>query len=430
MVMDAEENELLTRTGRGTPMGELLRRYWQPVGAASELDVTPALPVRIMGEDLVLYRDRRGSYGLVQRRCPHRGADLSYGMVEDCGIRCMYHGWAFDGEGRCTAQPFEDLVNPTTRFRDGIRAVAYPVEERAGLLFAYLGPPPAPCVPTWEPFTWDNGFRQIVTADVECNWLQCVENNVDPVHFEWLHANWSAYLQSRPPTAARHLKVAVDEWEHGFRYRRLLEDDDTESDNWTVGRLAVLPNVFVPSHFEYRVPIDDTRTRSIVWHYQRVPLERQPYVQDKVPHWKAETHDPVTGRLLTSHVINQDTVAWVGQGPVADRTQEHLGRSDVGVVKLRKQLLADIAAVERGEDPKGVTRDPEAAACIRWPWGIGEQLTRDVTQADFIAQLARPGRSGIRGYFPFYAGQPADVARAFEEAMGVPTSTRGFAAIS
>lgn len=211
----------------------------------------------------------------------------------------------------------------------------------------------------------------------------------------------------------------MDEWEYGFRYKRLLEGNDEGHDNWLVGRLAALPNLFVPQQFEYRVPIDDTHTRSIVWHYQRVPLEQQPYVQDRVPHWYAKTHDPITGRLITSHVINQDTVAWVGQGPIADRSAEHLGRSDVGVVKLRKQLVADLEAISRGEDPKGVIRDPQEAACIRWPWGIGDRHRRDLTHAEFLEQLASPGLGAERGYFPFYAGQPDHVAKLFEEAMGL-----------
>src|SRR5690349_6800376 len=161
-MLSAAQNRTLTQVGRGTPMGELLRRYWQPVAAVTELDETPTKPVRLMGEDLVLYRDRRGTYGLLDRHCAHRSADLSYGTVEDCGLRCHYHGWRYDERGRCLGQPYEDTTRPGARFKDRIALTAYPVEAKAGLLWAYLGPAPAPLVPTWEPFTWTNGFVQIV----------------------------------------------------------------------------------------------------------------------------------------------------------------------------------------------------------------------------------------------------------------------------
>jgi 5,5'-dehydrodivanillate O-demethylase oxygenase subunit len=418
-MLSAEENLRLTRTSRGTEMGELLRRYWHPFAAAAEFDEEPIKTVRLLGEDLVCYRDRAGRYGLLERHCPHRRADLAYGFVEERGIRCSYHGWAFDEAGRCTAQPFEDVVNPSTRFRDAIRTTAYPVEERAGMLFAYLGPEPVPCCPTWEPFTWENGFRQIVLADVACNWLQCTENNIDPVHFEWLHGNWSARLRGSDESGPTHLKIGVDEWEFGFRYKRILETTDEEHDNWRSGRLAILPNLFVPNQFEYRTPVDDDHTLSIVLTYDRVPLDCQPYVQERVPYWHAQLTDPVTGRWVTSHVINQDVVAWAGQGVLADRSKEHLGRSDIGVVKLRQQLLADLEAVGRGEDPKGVIRDPQLAACVPWPFGKGAEGQREITRSALSRQIAQRTVDGEVDYYPFFAGQPDHVRREYEKAMGL-----------
>ena len=168
-MLDSAKNQLLTQVGPGTPMGELLRRYWMPVGAVSEFDNKSIKPVRLMGEDLTLYKDLSGTYGLVDRQCPHRRADMSYGFVEQCGLRCNYHGWLFDQGGRCTEQPYEDVAAPEARFKDKVKIKAYPVEARSGLLWAYLGPAPAPLVPNWEPFTWANGFVQIVFADVPCN---------------------------------------------------------------------------------------------------------------------------------------------------------------------------------------------------------------------------------------------------------------------
>ena len=176
-------------------MGALLRRYWQPIGGAGELDdANPIKPVRLLGEDLVLYRDRAGRYGLIDRHCPHRRADMAYGWVEDRGVRCSYHGWFFDQTGRCLEQPYEDTTNPKPS-KSGCEVKAYPVKECAGLLFAYMGPLPAPELPIWETFTWTNGFREIVLADIPCNWFQCQENSCDPVHFEWMHDNWGARLR-------------------------------------------------------------------------------------------------------------------------------------------------------------------------------------------------------------------------------------------
>ena len=139
-------------------------------------------------------------------RCNITHATDNRGIVEAYGLRCNYHGWMFDETGACREQPFEDIDAPEIRFRDQIRIRAYRVEAKAGLLWAYLGPEPAPLVPNWEPFCWNNGFVQIVFATVPCNWFQCQENSIDPVHFEWMHDNWGARLKGRNDTAPRHLK--------------------------------------------------------------------------------------------------------------------------------------------------------------------------------------------------------------------------------
>ena len=214
-MLTAESNKLFTEIGEGTPMGDLLRRYWMPVAAVSEFDETATKPVRLMGEDLVLYKDLSGNYGLTDRHCAHRRADLSYGFVEETGIRCNYHGWCYDQKGNCIEQPYEDTVDPSGKLRKQVKLKAYPVEEKAGLLWAYMGPEPAPLVPTWEPFTWENGFVQIVLSEVPCNWFQCQENSIDPIHFEWMHANWSIRLKGETgPYSPKHTKV-------GFRRIRL-----------------------------------------------------------------------------------------------------------------------------------------------------------------------------------------------------------------
>jgi 5,5'-dehydrodivanillate O-demethylase len=132
-MLDAETNRKLTQTSAGTPMGELLRRYWMPIAAVSEFDDVPIKPVRVMGEDLTLYKDLSGNFGLVDRHCPHRRADMSYGFVEDCGLRCNYHGWLFDESGRCTQQPYEDVAAPQANFKDKVRIKAYPCRSDLGI---------------------------------------------------------------------------------------------------------------------------------------------------------------------------------------------------------------------------------------------------------------------------------------------------------
>ncbi len=242
-------------------------------------------PVRLLGEDLTLYKDLSGTFGLVDRQCPHRRADTSYGFVEQCGLRCNYHGWLFDQDGRCTEQPYEDVAAPEARFKDKVRIKAYPVETRAGLIWAYLGPQPAPLVPNWEPFTWKNGFVQIVFADLPCNWLQCQENSIDPLHFEWMHMNWSVRLDEKlGPYSPRHLKLEFEEFDYGFVYRRIREGMSESDPMWTVGRVCLWPNaLFTGDHFEWRVPVDDEHTLSVTWAFSRVPKESEAYVQEQHP---------------------------------------------------------------------------------------------------------------------------------------------------
>jgi 5,5'-dehydrodivanillate O-demethylase len=157
-------------------MGTLFRRYWHPIAATAELDEAPAKAVRILGEDLVLYKDRANTFGLIDRFCAHRRVDLSYGIPEVRGLRCMYHGWLYDEAGACVEQPFEETVHPEGSFKSRVRVRAYPVQDRFGMIWAYMGPEPAPLIPNWEPFTWENAFHNIAIAKIPCNWLQCQEN--------------------------------------------------------------------------------------------------------------------------------------------------------------------------------------------------------------------------------------------------------------
>jgi len=395
-----EANEKFVRVGPGTPMGELMRRYWQPIAAVGELDAQPLKPVRLMGEDLVLYKDHSGTYGLLELHCAHRRADLSYGIVEAHGLRCNYHGWLYDESGQCIAQPFEDLAHPELHFKERIKLQAYPVEAKSGLLWAYLGPSPAPLVPDWEPFSWEDGLVQLVFTEVPCNWFQGQENSIDPVHFEWLHTYWSREMRGRdgpePPT---HLKVGFDEFEYGFHYRRILEGMTEDNPLWTIGRTCLWPNALMTGdHFEWRVPIDDDHMLSVGWFFDAVAPGHEFPGEKRIFHWRSPLTDAGTGRWIQSHVMNQDFIAWVGQGQLADRTKEHLAASDAGIIMMRRKFEEQMEVVARGEDPKCTFRDP----------ATNQRLPLPRAQQRGVPAIVEPR-------FPFLAGIPPEVEEIYRK---------------
>jgi 5,5'-dehydrodivanillate O-demethylase len=411
-MLSTEENDLLCRIGAGTPMGNLMRRYWQPIAAVAELDETPTKQVRLMGEDLVLYRDRLGTYGLLDLHCPHRRADLSYGMVDEPGLRCNYHGWAYNEKGDCIDQPFEEMAHPEAHFKDKVKIKAYPVQAKAGLLWAYLGPEPVPELWDWDIYH-ETGYKTIVFSHIPCNWLQCAENDIDPVHFEWLHTTWSQDIRgARDPRkrAPTHLKVDFVDFEWGIEYRRLLDN----SPEWQVGRVALWPNALYTGHFEWRVPVDDENTLSVCWNNDLLPGD-EPFEQQRIPYFWSPIKDPLTGRWINSHTVNQDIIAWVGQGKMSDRWNEHLGTSDEGVIQLRKRFLMDIRVVEDGGDPKAILRDPGRNHAIPLPrTGGGEPLGgRDRTRSPEGKYVSTASR--------LYYGLPKeiedDIARVFASRM-------------
>jgi 5,5'-dehydrodivanillate O-demethylase len=420
--MDHAKNELLCRVSRGTPMGELLRRYWHPIAGASELDENPVKAMRLFGEDLVLFRDLSGRYGLLDRHCPHRRADLSYGYVEKEGIRCNYHGWMMDDKGGCVEQPFEDTFNPKSPLRKKCTSPAYPVKELAGVLWAYMGPDPAPELPVWDPFLWQNGFAEIVCAEVPCNWFQCQENSIDPVHFEWMHDNWGMRQRGQTgPYAAKHLKLGFEEFEYGFQYKRIREGATEQDPLWKVGRVTLWPNGFyLGSHFEWRVPIDDENTLNLCWFFSRVPSDRGPYTQQRVPTWYGPIKDS-KGRWISSHIINQDIIAWVGQGTIADRSKELLGSSDRGIALVRNQFFKDMEAVAQGKDPKGIVRDPDLAKRVPLPIATPEVQRDGISTEQWKTD---PYFSRRSRRFPWQYGQPTEVWQEYAAAMGVDPAGR------
>ncbi len=187
-MLSPQDNEFLTRIGPGTPAGNLLRRYWQPLCPAADITAEkPKKRVKILGEDLVVFRDGAGRYGALAEQCAHRRASLYYGFIEEDGLRCPYHGWKFRVDGQCIEQPFEPK---NITFKDEICQTAYAVEKLAGFLFIYMGPQPAPLLPRWETLVRTDGARRIrVLPDHDCNWVQIMENSVDSTHTYYLHGH-------------------------------------------------------------------------------------------------------------------------------------------------------------------------------------------------------------------------------------------------
>src|SRR6266571_1016591 len=184
-MISAEQNELMTRIGPGTPAGKLLRNYWQPVALIDEMQgPRPVKAVRIFSENFVLFRDEKGHYGLLDRHCPHRGADLAYGRLEDGGLRCAFHGWLFDVAGKCLQTPAEP---DGSNLCANIRQKAYPVVERSGILFAYLGPGEPPAWPHFDCFVAPDTHTFAFKGMIDCNWLQSLEVGIDPAHTSFLH---------------------------------------------------------------------------------------------------------------------------------------------------------------------------------------------------------------------------------------------------
>jgi 5,5'-dehydrodivanillate O-demethylase len=362
-VLTKEQNERLSRVGPGTPMGEVLRRYWHPVATSAQLKDEPVMAVTLLGENLALYRTDGGKLGLVSQRCPHRGASLAYGIPEEEGLRCPYHGWRFDQTGQCNEQPAEP---PDSTFKDRIKIPAYPVQELGGLIWTYLGPDPAPLLPRWDVLVRDDLDRSIGITRLPVNWLQVMENSLDPVHLEYLHSKYMNFVmrrQGKPEVmeVKHHARIAFDVFEHGISKRRLLEGQSEDVDEWRIGHPIIFPNVLAVGqsdapHFHVRVPMDDTTTLHFWYGTEVMPAGTPPQSYEDIPYWEFPYLE-ADGRVKVDTVFNQDMMVWLTQGQISDRTTERLGTSDKGIILYRQVLLEQIERVERGEDPIGVIRD-------------------------------------------------------------------------
>ena len=357
----------LTLVGAGTPMGELLRRYWHPVGLAADAGAEPRM-VRVLGEDLVLFRDGAGKAGLLYPRCAHRGTTLYYGKVEERGLRCCYHGWLYDVQGHCLEQPCEEGGGPR---RDKVRQPWYPVEERYGLVFAYLGPAQKkPLLPRYDCLE-ELAAGEFLEADdssigsggaqvVPCNWLQHWENVVDPFHVPVLHGSFSGpqFIEQMGlvpkvsfETTARGVKVTtLRTLEDGRVHRRVTEA--------VCPTLRVVPNPRVARYGKVEsigwvLPIDDT-------HY-RIYVAGRVTGKGELGKYRSRMNGKSWAELTPEERqrFPGDYEAQTGQGPITFHSEEHLATSDKGVAFLRRFMEQQLKAVAEGRNPAGVAFDAE-----------------------------------------------------------------------
>jgi phenylpropionate dioxygenase-like ring-hydroxylating dioxygenase large terminal subunit len=362
----------LVEVGRGTPMGELLRRYWHPVGLCKDAE-TVARKVRALGEDLILFRDREGRPGLLHARCCHRGTTLYYGKVEPRGIRCCYHGWLFDTQGHCLEQPCEPQGG---LFKDKVRQPWYPLEEKYGLIFAYMGPPERkPILPSYECLeVMDDG--ELVEADdssiggggpviIPCNWLQHYENVVDPFHVPVLHGSFSGPQFTL--TMASMPDVTFEASPRGVLARSTRKTDDGKTfyrvTEAALPTLRVVPNPRVAQFSRVEsigwvLPIDDASFR--IYTAGRVKstgdLGRVRSKFNGKDWWdmsEAE-HQRYPG----------DYEAQVGQGTITVHSEEHFAQSDRGVAIMRRMLQEQLDRIAHGGDPIGVSFDAAARPIV------------------------------------------------------------------
>ncbi|MES2412275.1 MAG: Rieske 2Fe-2S domain-containing protein [Pseudomonadota bacterium] len=381
-----EENELLCRVEGQAPMGQLMRRHWTPVCLIEEVSEPDGTPIkaRVFGEDLVVFRDTNGRVGVMDEYCPHRRVSLVFGRNEDCGLRCLYHGWKMDVEGNVLEMVSEPVASG---FAQKVKHLAYPVKEWGGFVWAYMGPKES--MPEFEPPAWAPTADAKVTiakALIPCNWAQILEGAIDSAHSSSLHSSdmVPARVEGAEATDTNWLRPSTDKaprmqverGDYGFRYaaiRRPIKNANVN--DYIRSTVFVAPSaVLIPPNNLYNVaninvPMDDTNTAFyfIAWgHPDTTPdtdtwrkfLGQQvgPDLDDKyVPlrnranlFWqdrdamKAGNFTGITG------FPNQDIAMWVTMGPIADRTHERLGASDMAVVEFRKQMLDAVRAFQAG----------------------------------------------------------------------------------
>jgi phthalate 4,5-dioxygenase oxygenase subunit len=389
-MLSREDNELLTRVDRGTPMGNTMRRYWIPAALASELPERDGAPVRVrlLGEDLVAFRDTEGRIGLLDEYCPHRRASLFFGRNEGCGLRCVYHGWKYDVEGRCV-----DMMNEPddVQFKHKIFTAAYPTVELGGIVWTYMGPPALK--PPRPAFAWTQmraTHRHVSKVIQESNWLQGLEGGIDTSHAPILHrlltnnSTRPGFKPTNPFVRGKAPTLVVDLTDYGYQYAgiRPLEGETVHIRTYHF----ILPfHQIRPSQSDRGfplvaghiwVPIDDDTTMVYNWEYSTTdePLNDEDRLERRLGNGPADV-DPTTFRskrnrandyLLDRRVqktesftgidgINtQDRAIQESMGRVVDRSKEHLGPADKAVIQARRLLLEAVKTTAHGGTPRGI----------------------------------------------------------------------------
>ncbi len=405
-MLSAERNELITRSGPGTKLGALLRRYWQPAALVDQLNsVRPVTRVRLLGETFVLFRDDGGRYGLLDNHCAHRGADLCFGRVEDGGVRCPFHGWLFDVNGTCLDQPAEPSHS---NLRNKRLQPSYPCSERNGIVFAYLGPGDPPPFPDFDCFRAPAGYTFAFKGLIACNWLQALEVGIDPAHASFLHR----FFQDADPTGSYgkqfrgatmgagmpmtqilrqfpRPEIQVEDTEYGLRIAALRRLTATEMHirvtNLAFPQAFVIPMSKTMTITQWHVPVDDTHC---YWYAiftsfdapvdqarmraQRLELYELP---DYIPRKNQSNDygfDPYEQRTSTytgmgDDINVHDQWAVESMGAIQDRTKEHLGQTDKAIVRYRRMLLKAIEDVAAGAAPPlvdGAVKQISGPGCI------------------------------------------------------------------
>jgi nitrite reductase/ring-hydroxylating ferredoxin subunit len=389
-MMSQEQNNLITRTGAGDPAGKLMRHYWQPAALADELQgPRPLKAVRLLGEDFVLFRDEAGRFGLMDRDCPHRGADLAFGRLESGGLRCAFHGWLFDVTGQCRETPAEPAQSNLCK---NIRQRAFPVIEKSGILWAYLGEGEAPAFPDIDCFVAPDAYTFAFKGLFECNWLQALEVGIDPAHASYLHRFFEdedtagAYgKQFRGASANSGLPMTrilreydkpiinVERTGYGLRIAALREIDSERTHVRVTNQLFphgfVIPMSAEMTISQWHVPVDDGTCywyaifTSFTAPVDKAKMRAQRLELYDLPEYKSRRNrsndygfDPreqgtktYTGMGLDINAHDQWAVESMGR--IQDRTREHLGYSDKAIIQYRKLLRQEIEKVRAGEKP-------------------------------------------------------------------------------
>jgi len=391
---------LLTRIGPGTPAGKLLRNYWQPVALVDEFEglARPVLPIHVFGEDFVLFRSSKRQYGLLDRRCPHRQADLAYGRWEDGNLRCVFHGWLFDVTGKCLQTPAEPAGS---RLCESVRQRAYPVLERSGIVFAWLGAGEPSAFPHFDCFTAPDAYTFAFKGFWDCNWLQALEVGIDPAHASYLHryfededtaTGYGKQFRGKPSDSELPISkvlrefdrpdISVERTDYGIRLVTLRKIDERQ----THGRSThiLFPQTFViPMNAEmtitqWHVPVDDYGCYwySIFTSFT-TPVDKKTMREQRLKAYPAPEYKPIFNRGngwgFDAEQQRQSTFTGMGfdinihdqfacesPGRIADRTKEHLGATDKGIILYRRMLLEAIEKHARGEKTLMVLSEAEA----------------------------------------------------------------------